>query len=114
MLLHASVGQENDIVGQTRRLAEIVRAHQDLRTIGTDFANDSFDRFGRARVQAGGGFVEQQQARPHGPGARQSQTLALAAGEQAGTVAGAVRQADAGKHMVRPCIPLGGAQALRV
>jgi hypothetical protein len=66
-----------------------------------------------ARVKAGGRFVEQQQARLHGPGAGQGQTLAFAAGKQTGAVLGAVRQADPFQHVIAARPPLGGVHRLR-
>ena len=53
VLLHAAVGEKNDVVGQARCLPEIMRGHQHLGAFGADFADDALDLLGGRG--AGGG-----------------------------------------------------------
>ena len=49
--------------------------------IAGDGGDDVFDGFGCCRIEAGGGFVEEEQVWLQGEGARQCQPLLFAAGE---------------------------------
>jgi hypothetical protein len=91
----AAAVDENDVLGEAARLAEVVGGHQDACTAGGDFADDAFHLAAAARIEAGGRLVEDQQFRLQRPGARQRHALLLAAGQQPCRALRQVGEADA-------------------
>ena len=68
--------QEQDLVAQAMRLAEVVRHHHDLGAGGVQRDDHLLDLVGRARIEARRGLVEEQNFRAQRPHARQRQRAA--------------------------------------
>src|SRR5258708_34200932 len=69
--------EKQDLVAQPPRLAEVVRRHDNFRSRRIEGLDHRFDLARRARVEAGGGAVEEQSLRAQrpGPGERESRRL---------------------------------------
>src|SRR5258708_20248664 len=77
------LSEKQDLVAQPPRLAEVVRRHDNFRSRRIEGLDHRFDLACRARVEAGGGLVEEQHLRVQRPGPRERQALLLAAGKHA-------------------------------
>ena len=87
--------EEQDLVAQAPRLAEVVRGHHDLGAGARRIARiDRLDLARRAGIEARGRLVEEQHFRPQRPGARQREALLLAAGQHARRPVREVREPD--------------------
>jgi hypothetical protein len=86
---------EQDLVGEALRLAEVVRDHHDLGARRVDRAHDPLDLARRARIEVRGRLVEEQDLGLEHPGARERETLLLAARQHARRLVGDRHEPDA-------------------
>src|SRR5690554_349736 len=107
MFAHATRAEEDYVIPQSGGLTEIMRSHQNARSVGTNFAHDALHLCGGGRIKTGGWLIEQQQARFCKPCTRKRKALPLTAREQAGTVTSAIRKTDALQHHGAPTAAFG-------
>jgi len=70
---------EQDFIPEPARLPQVVRRHDDLGPGSVEGFDDVLDLARRARVEVGGGLVQEQYLRMQRPGAREREALLLAA-----------------------------------
>ena len=92
--------QEQDLVAQAVRLAEVVRHHHDLGAGRVQRGDDLLDLVRRARVEARRRLVEEQDFRSQRPHAGEREPLLLAAGEHARRAAADRLEADLAQRLL--------------
>ena len=102
--------EEQDLIGQAPRLAQIMGGHHDLGAGTMDRLYQLFDGAGGRGIQARRRLVEEQHLRLQRPGARQGQALLLAAGEHAGRLMRERAEAGAPQDLGDPLPPLASAE----
>ena len=90
-----AVGHEQDTIRQQDRLVHIVRDHEDgLLAFSPDLDQFILNHAARQRIEGAEGFVQQEQFRMRGKGARDAHALAHAARQFGRFAVQRVRQAD--------------------
>src|SRR6185503_9475223 len=107
----AAAAHEQDLVGETVRLAEIVRGHDDLAARLVHREHDRFHHARGGRIEIGGGLVEEQNFGIERPCARERHALLLAAREPARRSQREMREAHRFEPLARDPAPLGSAEA---
>ena len=105
---------EQHLVAEAPRLAEVVRRHDDLGARGVERLDHGLDLARRARIEARGRLVEKQHLRMQRPGAREREALLLAAREHARRPVREVGEPDLAQRLQRERLALGGAARARV
>ncbi len=84
--------------------------HQGGAAAGVEFEQQVADVLAGGLVQRPGGFIGEQDARAGDEGTGQGHALLLAAGQLSRVVAGAVREAHLGQHLIDPRAVLAAGQ----
>ena len=100
--------QERHLVGDATGFKDVLR-HDDgcHAQIVPHVQQKVFEQLGAVGVQAGGWFVEEEQAWPQGEGARYRQTGRFPAGKRRGMLTGAIGDACLAQRSHRPLLCLG-------
>ena len=103
----AALVHEDDPVGDRAGEAHLVGDDEHGHAGASELENDVEDLAHHFRIEGGGDLVEEEDLGGHHEGAHDGDALALAAGELARVVVGAVRQADALEQFQRPRARVG-------
>ena len=105
------VGQEQDLVAEAPRLAEVVRRHHDLGAARVDLAHDVLDLARRLGIEVRGRLVEEQHFGTQRPRAREREASAARRPRARARAVGERAQADGGERVRDARLALRAANA---